>query len=393
MKQFLFRFLLICLALVLLLPSGFQQVSAHPEEALSALEVPSISAIYKDSFPIGAAVEPEQLDGIEGKILKRHYSSITAENVMKPISLQPEEGEFHWGPADRIVEFAEENDMKLRFHTLVWHHQVPDWFFLDENGNEMVKETDPKQRKKNKKLLLKRLRTHIKTVVKRYRDEVDAWDVVNEVIDPNASNPWKLRESKWYKITGMDYIKVAFKTARKYAGKDAKLFINDYNTNVPEKRDALYRLVKHLLEQGVPIDGVGHQTHINVTWPSVESIKESIELFSSLGLDNQITELDMSIYSWPPSGEYKSYEEIPEELLQLQGERYAALFHAFEELDDQISNVTFWGIADNKTWLDDRFRDQEVPGKDAPLPFDPQYQVKPAYWGIIDLLEVTSTES
>ncbi|QDP41415.1 endo-1,4-beta-xylanase [Radiobacillus deserti] len=373
------------IALSLLMPFGMNQVSAH-ERPISALKVPSIHHFYEDSFPVGVAVEPEQLEGIEGRIVDKHYNSIVAENVMKPISLQPEEGKFNWGPADKIVEFAEKNHMDLRFHTLVWHNQVPDWFFKDKDGNEMVDETDPKQREKNKKLLLKRLETHIKKVVKRYRDEVDAWDVVNEVIDPYASNDRGLRESKWYQITGTDYIKVAFETTRKYAGEDAKLYINDYNTNESPKREYLYDLVKEMLDQGVPIDGVGHQTHINVAWPSVESIRESIELFSSLGLDNQITELDMSVYPYPPSGEYKSYEEIPQEILDLQGQRYQEIFDLFEEMDDQISNVTLWGVADDKTWLDDRFNDQEVPGKDAPMPFDPNYNVKPAYWGIVDLL-------
>ncbi|UFT98739.1 endo-1,4-beta-xylanase [Radiobacillus kanasensis] len=374
------------LALSLLVPVGMNPVSAQ-EEPISALEVPSIHSFYEDSFPVGVAVEPEQLEGVEGEIVKKHYNSIVAENVMKPISLQPEEGKFNWEPADKIVEFAEEHDMDLRFHTLVWHNQVPDWFFKDKKGNEMVDETDPKQREKNKKLLLKRLEKHIKKVVKRYRDEVDAWDVVNEVIDPYASNDRGLRESKWYQITGTDYIKVAFETTRKFAGEDAMLYINDYNTNESPKREYLYDLVKELLDQGVPIDGVGHQTHINVDWPSIDSIRESIELFSGLGLDNQITELDMSVYPYPPSGEYKSYEEIPQEILNLQGQRYEELFDLFEEMDDQISNVTLWGVADDKTWLDDRFDDQEVPGKDAPMPFDPYYNVKPAYWGIVDMLD------
>src|SRR5699024_3066011 len=171
-------------------------------DPISSLEVPAMKDRYEDSFPIGAAVEPYQLEGIHGEILKRHYNSIVAENVMKPINIQPEEGEFNFEEADKIVQFAEENDMDLRFHTLIWHSQVPDWFFLDEEGNEMVDETDPAKRAENKELLLDRLETHIKTIVKRYSDEVDAWDVVNETIDPNASNDRGLRESKWYQITG-----------------------------------------------------------------------------------------------------------------------------------------------------------------------------------------------
>lgn len=388
MSKILKKSIISGLAFTLLLPAVANVAYAEetPTEPVSALEVSSLEKRYEESFKIGAAVEPNQLDEMQGEILKSHYSSITAENVMKPISIQPKEGEFHFEKADKIVQFAKENNMDVRFHALVWHSQVPEWFFIDKKGNPMVEATDPKQREKNKKLLLKRMEKHIKTIVKRYRDEVDAWDVVNEVIDPNASNDRGLRESKWYQITGTDYIKTAFKTVRKYAGEDAKLFINDFNTEVSPKREYLYDLVKNLLEQGVPIDGVGHQAHIQIGWPSLEDTRKSINMFASLGLDNQITELDVSLYGWPPSGEYNTYDEIPAIVLEAQAQRYDELFKLYEELDDKISNVTFWGIADNHTWLNDRaaqYSDDGI-GIDAPFVFDENYNVKPAYWAIMD---------
>lgn len=371
------------LALAFLI-SGFSSTSAI-EDKTSALEVPSIKERYEDLFSIGAAVEPYQLEGTDSEVLKHHYNSIVAENVMKPINIQPEEGKFNFENADKIVKFAKENDMDLRFHTLIWHSQVPQWFFLDKEGKPMVDETNPEQREKNKKLLLKRLETHIKTIVKRYKDDVDSWDVVNEVIDDSPQNEKGLRESPWYKITGTDYIKVAFETARRYGGKDAKLYINDYNTEVEPKRTYLYNLVKDLLEQGVPIDGVGHQAHIQIGWPSIQQIEDSINLFASLGLDNQITELDVSLYGWPPKPAYESYNAIPQEKLQAQAVRYDALFELYEKLDKKISSVTFWGIADNHTWLDDRAEQyNNGVGKDAPFVFDPYYNVKPAYWVIMD---------
>lgn len=372
------------LALALLLPVGGNAASAATETR-SALEVPSISERYENSFKIGAAVEPYQLEGINAEVLKRHYTSIVAENVMKPVNIQPEEGKFNFTEADKIVQFARENNMDLRFHTLIWHSQVPDWFFLDKKGNPMVEETDPKQREKNKKLLLKRVENHVKTIVQRYKDDVDAWDVVNEVIDDYAPNEKGLRESPWYQITGTDYIKVAFETARKYGGEDAKLYINDYNTEVEGKRDLLYGLVKELLDQGVPIDGVGHQAHIQIGWPSIQQIEDSINLFASLGLDNQITELDVSLYGWPPRPAYPTYEEIPDSEFERQAVRYNALFELYEKLDNKISNITFWGIADNHTWLNDRAEQyNDGIGKDAPFVFDPDYNVKPSYDAIID---------
>lgn len=372
------------LALALLLPVGGHAASAATETR-SALEVPSISERYENSFKIGAAVEPYQLEGINAEVLKRHYTSIVAENVMKPVNIQPEEGKFNFTEADKVAQFARENNMDLRFHTLIWHSQVPEWFFLDKKGNPMVEETDPKQREKNKKLLLKRVEKHVKTIVQRYKDDVDAWDVVNEVIDDYAPNEKGLRESPWYQITGTDYIKVAFETARKYGGEDAKLYINDYNTEVEVKRDLLYGLVKELLDQGVPIDGVGHQAHIQIGWPSIQQIEDSINLFASLGLDNQITELDVSLYGWPPRPAYPTYGEIPDSEFERQAVRYNALFELYEKLDNKISNVTFWGIADNHTWLDDRAEQyNDGIGKDAPFVFDPDYNVKPAYDAIMD---------
>jgi endo-1,4-beta-xylanase len=372
------------LALALFLPAGLSNVAAA--EPVSALDVEvELYERYADSFDIGAAVEPYMFEGKDADVLKRHFNSIVAENVMKPINIQPEEGKFTFEEADKIVKFAKENDMELRFHTLIWHSQVPEWFFLDKEGNKMVDETDLKQREKNKKLLLKRLETHVKTVVKRYKNDVSSWDVVNEVIDEYAPNDKGLRESPWYQITGTDYIKVAFETANRFAAKDAKLYINDYNTEVEPKRTHLYNLVKELVEAGVPIDGVGHQAHIQIGWPSLQEIEDSINLFAGLGLDNQITELDVSLYGWPPRPAYPTYDEIPESEFERQAVRYDQIFELYERLGDKISSVTFWGVADNHTWLNDRAEQyNDGVGVDAPFVFDKEYNVKPAYWAIID---------
>nr|4PUD_A Chain A, Endo-1,4-beta-xylanase [Geobacillus stearothermophilus]4PUE_A Chain A, Endo-1,4-beta-xylanase [Geobacillus stearothermophilus] len=366
---------------------------------ISALNAPQLDQRYKNEFTIGAAVEPYQLQNEKDvQMLKRHFNSIVAENVMKPISIQPEEGKFNFEQADRIVKFAKANGMDIRFHTLVWHSQVPQWFFLDKEGKPMVNETDPVKREQNKQLLLKRLETHIKTIVERYKDDIKYWDVVNQVVGDDG----KLRNSPWYQIAGIDYIKVAFQAARKYGGDNIKLYMNDYNTEVEPKRTALYNLVKQLKEEGVPIDGIGHQSHIQIGWPSEAEIEKTINMFAALGLDNQITELDVSMYGWPPRA-YPTYDAIPKQKFLDQAARYDRLFKLYEKLSDKISNVTFWGIADNHTWLDSRADvyydangnvvvDPNAPyakvekgkGKDAPFVFGPDYKVKPAYWAIID---------
>jgi endo-1,4-beta-xylanase len=339
-------------------------------------DIPSISEIYKDYFPIGAAIEPGHTTGLTSELLKIHVNMLVAENAMKPDAIQPREGIFQWTKADRIVKFAKENGMEVRFHTLVWHNQTPGWFFIDADGNPMAEETDPEKREANKKLLLERLETHIRTIVGRYKDDIRSWDVVNEVIEP--SDPDGMRNSLWYRITGTEYIETAFRAARDAGGPDLKLYINDYGTDDPVKRDRLYELVKEMLDNGVPIDGVGHQTHINIHWPPVEQIIKSMEKFAELGLDNIITELDMSIYAWNDRSDYG--DDIPDHVMEKQAQRYNELFEALRNNKETVSAVLFWGISDRHTWL----HSFPVRRTDAPLPFDKNMHAKPAYWGIVD---------
>ena len=343
----------------------------------AATNIPSLAETYAEFFPIGAAIEPHQTTGEWADLLKKHVNMIVAENAMKPASLQPSEGTFQWERADRIVEFAKTNGMEIRFHTLVWHNQTGDWFFRDPEGKPMVDETDPAKREANKKLLLERLDRHVRTIVGRYKDVIKSWDVVNEVIEPG--DPDGMRASPWYKITGTEYIETAFRAAREAGGPDIKLYINDYGTENPAKRDRLYELVKELLDKGVPIDGVGHQTHISIYGPPVSQIIDSMKKFSELGLDNLVTELDMSIYAWNDRRDYGS--DIPEELLQKQADRYRELFEAFKANKDIIGGVVFWGMADKHTWL------HNFPVRnrtDAPLLFDQQLQAKPAFWAVVN---------
>ncbi|MDQ6417873.1 endo-1,4-beta-xylanase [Paenibacillus sp. LHD-117] len=339
-------------------------------------DIPSLAVEYADFFPIGAAIEPSQTNGLKAGLLKKHVNWLVAENVMKPDSIHPAEETFNWSNADKIVAFAKENGMEIRYHTLVWHSQVGAWFFKDSEGKPMVDETDPVRQKANKKLLLERLDTHVRTIVDRYKNDIKSWDVVNEVIEP--ADPDGMRASEWYKIAGIDYIATAFQAAREAGGPDIKLYINDYGTDDPRKRDLLYDLVKKLLDQGVPIDGVGHQTHIDVYGPTVESIIESMRKFAELGLDNIVTELDMSIYSWNDRSDYGTV--IPEEILAQQAKRYGELFQAFRDHREILSGVVFWGIADDHTWLNGF----PVKRTNAPLLFDKQYQAKPAFWSVVD---------
>jgi endo-1,4-beta-xylanase len=156
----------------------------------------------------------------------------------------------------------------------------------------------------------------------------------------------------------------------------AKLYINDYNTNVPAKRDALFNLVSKLRAEGVPIDGVGHQMHVNVDWPSIAETEAMLQKFQPLGLEQQITEMDVSIYT----GNGESFPAPPADRLLRQAYVYRDMFALFREYAGDITSVTLWGLADDNTWLDTF----PVTRKDAPLLFDTALQAKPAYWGVAD---------
>lgn len=356
-------------------PAPTLKPTPAPEPSVEQ-DIPSLAETFADYFKVGAAIEPAQMEGLKAEMLKKHVNWLVAENVMKPDAIQPTEGKFNWGNADRIVAFAKENNMEVRFHTLLWHSQVGAWFFKDAEGKPMIEETDAAKREANKKLLLQRVDTHVRTIVERYKDDIQSWDVVNEVIEPADQDG--MRASEWYKITGTDFIETAFRAAREAGGAEAKLYINDYGTDNPAKRDRLFELVKEMLDKGVPIDGVGHQTHIDLFGPTVNSIIESMKKFAELGLDNLVTELDMSLYAWNDRSDVGS--AIPVDLLQKQADRYRELFEAFRDNKDILSGVVFWGIADDHTWLNSF----PVTRTNAPFLFDKQLHAKPAFWAVVD---------
>jgi endo-1,4-beta-xylanase len=339
-------------------------------------DLPSVAEALADFFPVGAAVFAGDLSGPHADLLTRHFNSITSENDMKWDATEPAEGAFTFTNADAQVGFARAHGMLVRGHTLVWHNQIPSWVFLDANGNPMTPTPE------NKALLLQRLANHIRGVATHFGSDVHAWDVVNEVIDPDQ--PDGFRRSPWFTITGTDYIDTAFRVARD-AAPAARLYINDYNTTEEPKRTLLCNLVRDLQNRGVPVDGVGHQMHSNIQFPSAQSVADTVTLFSGLGVENQITELDISIYE---NGDevFPDYESIPVDRLIQQGYLYRDFFRAFRALKGQVTSVTFWGEADDHTWLNSSRR------VDAPLLFDPSLQHKFAYLGVVNPLELPGAD-
>jgi endo-1,4-beta-xylanase len=228
---------------------------------------------------------------------------------------------------------------------------------------------------------LQRLKDHITTVVNRYKGKVYAWDVVNEAVSDDSTQ--LLRNSLWYQICGEDFIVKAFQYAHE-ADPKAQLFYNDYNTERPEKRERVYRLLKKLVDARVPVTGVGLQAHWSIYEPTETELNTAIERFYSLGLKVQITELDISIYPWEKNRRQKATTDVDAytpKLEQKQTEQYQKVFHIFRKHRKAINGVTFWNVSDRHTWLDE----YPVPGrKNYPLLFDRNLQRKKAYWAVVE---------
>ena len=335
----------------------------------------SLKDAFGNSCKIGAAVNRYLLEQKEVvDIIRRHFSSLTPENSMKFGPIHPKEDQFSWEECDFIADFARKNDLEMRGHTFVWHNQNPSWLFLE--GNETA----------SKSTLFKRLEEHIAAVSERYCVIVVSWDVINEAIDVNDGDEKGFRLSDWYKICGREVYEFAFKKMREVCPK-AKLVYNDYNNESGPKLDASLKFLSSLLDAGVPVDRVGIQGHWYYNFPDEKTLRTAIERYSSLGLEVELTEVDISAYQWSEAREKAQFfNAIPQDRKEQQSQRYREIFAAACEYSC-VKNITTWGIADNYTWLDN-FPVKER--KNWPLLFDEQYMEKPVVAEIIQTAEKNS---
>lgn len=295
----------------------------------------SIKKTWKKNFLVGVAVEPTQLTGAEAGIIKANFNVLTPENAMKFTSIHPEEGKYDFANADAIADFARKNHMKLRGHTFVWHHPntIADWMFFRPDGTRKTREE-----------ALAMLEDHMRTLMTRYGDVVYAWDVVNEAFDTGEANGW--RRTSWYDTIGPDYVEQAFIIAHRIDPK-AKLFYNEMVTEDPKKIDLMVRLLTNFKNKGIHIDGIGLQTHISLTYPTMKAIKDSLDRYGRFGVTVDITELDMTLYT----SDFETFPDgAPEKYLVRQAWRYRELYELFSQYDC-ISSVTSWGFCDKYSWL------------------------------------------
>ncbi|MCU0748034.1 MAG: endo-1,4-beta-xylanase [Akkermansiaceae bacterium] len=345
---------------------------------------------FADDFLIGVALSSRQVNGMDAAssdFAARHFSSVTAENEMKWQSLHPWPGVFNFRDADAYVEYASKHGMKLIGHALVWHSQTPDWVFEGESGKPATRDQ-----------LLARMREHIQAVAGHYKGKVKGWDVVNEALSDGGSDP--LRDSPWKEIIGEDFIDHAFRFAKE-ADPNAELYYNDYGLEDPRKRANCVKLLRGLLDRGVPIDGVGTQSHFQLDEPSNEQVEQTIKDFAALGLKVIITELDVDVLpSYGPAGiaDINRREKsdpslnpytggLPAEIQQKLAQRYADLFAIYLRHRKSITRVTFWGLYDGHTWLN-HF---PIRGRtNHPLLFDRNFKPKPAFFEVLKLAEATA---
>jgi len=343
-------------------------------------DIPSIYQTLQNFFPVGAEVDSSDLTGPHAQLLTKHFNSLVSGNDMKWDAIEPQEGQFTFTTADTQVSFAKSHNMLVRGHNLVWANgsQTPAWVFREADGVTPLSAANPA----DVSLLTQRIQNHIMNEVQHFGSAIYVWDVVNEPLDPNQSDC--LSHGPFYQVLGAGYLEIALRAARQFAPPGTQLYINDFSTTDPNRLKCLVKVVARLRERGVPLDGVGHEMHNHIDNPSPESMFAAIELLHLLfpRLHQQVTELDVSVYlAGDNTSNYGANGgSVPQSLIAQQGWLHERYFHVFRKLKGKLDAVTFWGLADDNTWLSNF----PVHRLDLPLPFDTRLQAKPAYWGIVD---------
>lgn len=326
-----------------------QLAAASPQSKGTGVPTHSLRALAEPTgLRIGTAVNADALgdNATYRGIVSDQFSVVTAENAMKWGPLEPQRGQYAWGQADQLVAFAADHDQRVRGHTLVWHNQLPDWL---AGGDFSAAELHD--------LMIK----HIDDVVGRYRGRIWQWDVVNEAFDDDGG----LRQSIWSTALGEDFIADAFIRAHR-ADPHALLFYNDYNIEgIGAKSDAVYELVGRLLDRGVPIHGVGLQTHLGTQYPFPDRMRDNLERFADLGLALALTEVD--IRNELPMDATKELAQVAD---------YSQTLQLALAVGACIS-YTVWGFSDAYSWVPGTFE-----GQGSACLYDEDLQPKP----VVDVL-------
>ena len=358
----------------------------------NALNTDSLKELCKDYFRIGFGLtgNAPANGAVNSKeymqVVEYHANSVTLTNLMKPSYLLDKNGSqrnansgketvpaLNFSAIDKTLKWCYDNGVQMRGHTLIWHAQTPDWFFKEgfkDNGKLVDYDT-----------MAARLDSYIKQVLeyvqKKYPGVIYAWDVVNEAVDPDFYDPksyFSVRtkhgsnlDNLWYSTLGEDYVELAFVSARKYADKDVKLFYNDFNTFMSNKRYNIYKLCEKLYKKGL-LDGLGMQAYWGMGWPNISDLESAIKYFAKIGMEIQITELSCGV------------DSLTKDNLEAQAKRYAEYFKMFQRLDTagggpaNITSVTLFGLQDG-------FVMYGTDNETSRL-FDTNFQPKPCFYSI-----------
>lgn len=315
---------------------------------------------------IGCCISPNQLsDNRMGQTFYRNFNMLVGENAMKMDATEPGHGNFNFSQGDQIVKWAQSHNMKVRGHTLCWHSQIPSWIGNSDSGD------NPKGW--SKKELLKILHDHIYGVVQHFAGKVTEWDVVNETLaDGQSGNGYVLRSNSiWVQVIGREFIDSAFVWARRAADEagdhDVKLYLNDYNVDSWNggKTKAIYNIAVEMKKNGIPIDGVGMQTHTSNSY-DLAGVETAVKKFQEAGLNCIFTEIDVKAGSSASA-------------LKTQAEKYAGIAEFVCKYDISPTMVV-WGIDDNHSWINDH-------ETSVPLMFDPDLHAKPAYLSVVEMFK------
>lgn len=327
------------------------QVAARSGTGLRDLAAP-------ENLLMGAAVNPSYFnDSNYLQTIGREYALAVAENAFKFGETEPAAHVFNFCAADQVVAYAKANGMRVRGHNLVWSQDLPDWL---TNGDY-----NPQQAQSI-------LQEHITTVLNHFQGQAIDWDVVNEAL--SYSPPYDLMSSYWLTQLGPDYVAEAYQWAHE-ADPSMKLFYNDAGgEGLGDKSDAIYNLVKGLVQAGVPLDGVGLEMHIDVpTAPSQADISANMARLAALGLEVHVSEMDVRL---PVDS-----DGVADRLdLASQATVYAGVMNACRANANCTEFLT-WGVTDAYSWIPSSY-----PGYGAALPFDAQYEPKPAYMALSSAL-------
>ncbi|WP_308991269.1 endo-1,4-beta-xylanase [Mariniflexile litorale] len=367
LKQFIF------IVSILILANSCKENNDEKPSTVIALK-----EAYNENFYIGTALSENQIlekDSLVTALISKEFNSITSENIMKSMFIHPTKDAFDFKLTDKYIAFGKKHDMFIHGHTLIWHSQLAPWFSEIKDSTEMALATE----------------NHIKTIVSRYKGKINSWDVVNEALNEDGT----LRKTAFLDALGEGYLALVFKWASE-ADSNTDLYYNDYNMTDVAKRKGAIRLVKKLQEKGIKIDGVGMQGHWHIDSPSIEEIEESILDYASLGVKVAITELDINLLPSPwdlvgadvnqnfeGSEKMNPYpKSLPDSIQTKLANRYQDIFKLFLKHQDKISRVTFWGVNDGQSWLND----WPIEGRtNYPLLFDREFKPKQAYDSIISL--------